>query len=636
MNTYHHLLKPLLLLGLTLFFFASCETQTETYIPKRSNEDSLFVVNNYKKQEVSIPMRDGTKLFTAIYTPIDGDDYPIILFRTPYSVAPYGTEKKDYRPDLGPNMELTRDKYIFVYQDVRGKFMSEGEFVNMTPHEGTVNGHRINESTDTFDTIEWLLANTQNNGNVGQWGISYPGFYTAAGMIDSHPALKAVSPQAPISDWFFDDFHHHGAFFPSHTFWFFSFFGVPRDSLTTAWAPQFDFQTEDGYDFYQKMTPLSKANELYLHDSIPFWNEVISHPNYDEFWQSRSILPHLRNINCAVLTVGGWYDAEDLYGPLNIYQAVEKNNPKTTNTLIMGPWSHGGWRRSEGDFLGDVYFGEKTSTFYNHEVLTPFFQKHLKGVGEADLAEAIMFETGTNEWKKFDEWPPKNLEYTKLYFRKKNELSFTPPEANEFGVDIFQSDPKHPVPFTQYPNLRIPKEYMVEDQSFVIVRDDVLYYVTAPLEENLTIAGPITANLIVKTDQTAADWVVKLIDVYPNDHAPFPHQPDKMMNGYHQMVRSEAIRGRFRNSYEKPEAFTPKRDETIELPMQDVLHTFKKGHRIMVQIQSSWFPLMDINPQTYVDNIFEAQEEDFVTAKHYIGRSGINPSFIKIGILKEE
>ncbi|SHK65816.1 hypothetical protein SAMN04488028_10722 [Reichenbachiella agariperforans] len=620
----------------SVIFFSSCETEKETYNPVRNETDSLFIVNNYDKLEVEIPMRDGTKLFTAVYTPNDGGEYPIILFRTPYSIAPYGIEKSDYRMDLGPNMALTRDKYIFVYQDVRGKFMSEGDFVNMTPHNGIVNGRRVNESTDTFDTIEWLIANTKNNGNVGQWGISYPGFYTAAGMIDSHPALKAVSPQAPIADWFFDDFHHNGAFFPSHTFWFFSFFGVPREGPTQDWAPRFDFGTEDGYSFYQNMTPLTKANKNYLHDSIPFWNEVISHPNYDQFWQDRSILPHLKNVNCAVLTVGGWYDAEDLYGPLNIYQTVEKNNPKISNTLIMGPWSHGGWRRTEGDFLGDVYFGEKTSTFFNNEVLTPFFSKHLKEDTDAALAEAIMFETGTNQWRKFDQWPPENLSYNTLYFKKKNELSFTPPKANEFGVDIFKSNPASPVPFTQYPNLRIPKEYMVEDQSFVITRDDVLYYVTAPLEENLTVAGPITANLVVRTDQTAADWVVKLIDVYPNDHAAFSHQPDKIMGGYHQMIRSEAIRGRFRNGLENPEPFTPKKDETVKLKLQDVLHTFKKGHRIMVQVQSSWFPLMDINPQTYVDNIFEAEEDDFVQAKHYLGRSGANPSYIKIGVLQND
>lgn len=619
-----------------LFLFAilfSCELEKETYSPKRTEDDSLYVLQNYDKQEVYVSMRDGVKLFTAVYTPKEKGSYPIILFRTPYSVSPYGTAPEDYRKDLGPNMELVKDKYIFVYQDVRGKFMSEGEFVNMTPHQGAVNGKRINESTDTFDTIEWLIANTDNNGKVGQWGISYPGFYTAAGMIDSHPALKAVSPQAPIADWFFDDFHHHGAFFPSHAFGFFTSFGVKRDSLTTEWPERFDFGTEDGYAFYKDMTPLSKANELYLNHEIAFWDEMVAHPNYDQFWQDRNLLPHLHNVNCAVLTVGGWYDAEDLYGPLKIYQEVEKNNPKTKNTLIMGPWGHGGWRRTDGDFLGDVHFGEKTSTFFNHEVLTPFFTYYLKGEGEADMAEAIMFETGTNRWRTFDQWPPADLQSSKLYFKEQKQLSYTPPAANKYGVDMFKSDPANPVPFTQYPNLRIPKPYMVEDQSFIMNRDDIVYYVTEELEEDLTLAGPISAHLVVKTDQSAADWIVKIIDVYPSDHPANPHQPEKMMGGYHQMVRSEAIRGRFRNSYEKPEAFVPKQDEVIDLELQDVLHTFKKGHRLMVQIQSSWFPLVDINPQHYVKNIFEADKEDFVQAKHYIGRSGINPSYIKIGIL---
>ncbi|MCV9386721.1 CocE/NonD family hydrolase [Reichenbachiella ulvae] len=629
---FNHILASFIFFS---FLFFSCENEKESYSPVRSSEDSLYVVQNYDKEEVYIEMRDGIKLFTAIYTPKEKGDYPIILFRTPYSVKPYGTEPTDYRKDLGPNMDLVKDKYIFVYQDVRGKFMSEGEFVNMTPHNGIVNNRRVNESTDTFDTIEWLITNTDNNGNVGQWGISYPGFYTAAGMIDSHPALKAVSPQAPIADWFFDDFHHHGAFFPSHAFGFFSFFGVPRDSLTTEWAPRFDFGTEDGYAFYKDITPLSKANSKHLLDQIPFWNEMAAHPNYDVFWQEKNILPHLNNINCAVLTVGGWYDAEDLYGPLNIYQTVEENNPKINNTIIMGPWSHGAWRRTEGDYLGDVYFGEKTATFFNNEVITPFFNHYLKGEGEADLAEAIMFETGTNQWRKFDQWPPVNLQYSKLYFKQQNELSYTPPQANEYGADIFTSDPTNPVPFTQYPNLRIPKEYMVEDQRFVQDRKDVITYMTEELSEDLTLAGPITAKLVVKTDQSAADWVVKIIDVYPDSLAAFPHQPDKPMGGYQQMVRSEAIRGRFRNSYEKPEPFVAKEEAEIELELQDVLHTFKKGHRLMVQIQSSWFPLIDINPQTYVDNIFEAEEKDFVVAKHFIGRSGTNPSYIKVGILKD-
>lgn len=616
----------IILLGI----ISSCSSEREPYVPFSEAEDSTFVYQNYDKQEVYIPMRDGTKLFTAIYTPKDTDEkYPIIMYRTPYSIKPYG--ESNYKIDLGPNMRMTRDKYIFVYQDVRGTFMSEGDFVNMTPHK-----RATNESRDTFDTIEWLLANVgNNNGKVGQWGISYPGFYTAAGMIDSHPALVAASPQAPIADWFFDDFHHHGAFFLPHTFNFFSSFGRPRQGPTKIKNAKFVHGTNDGFTFFSEMTPLSLAKEKYLGDSIAFWNELVAHPNYDEFWQDRNILPHLNNINCAVLTVGGWYDAEDLYGPLKIYETVEKNNPNISNALVMGPWGHGGWRRTDGDVLGNVHFGAKTSNFYNDQIIEPFFSYHLKGQGENDLPEAYMFETGTNQWKTFDQWPPKDVKKVKFYFNEKKRLSQTPPQTNKFGSDVFESDPHHPVPFTSYQTIGMPKSYMTDDQSFVNDRPDVLYYLSSPLQEDLTVAGSILAHLLVQTDQSAADWVVKLIDVYPSTHPAYPHQPDLSMKRYHQMVRSEVIRGRFRDSYKSPKPFEPKKEETIDLPLQDVLHTFKKGHQIMVQVQSSWFPLVDINPQTYVENIFEAKPEDFVKAKHSVGRSGVNPSYIEMGILEK-
>lgn len=614
-----------------LLLITSCSSEREPYIPFTPAEDSAFVYKNYTKKEVYVPMRDGTKLFTAIYTPKDSSEqYPIIMYRTPYAIQPYG--ENNYKIDLGPNMRMTRDKYIFVYQDVRGKHMSEGQFVDMTPHK-----RRTNESLDTFDTIEWLLANVDNhNGKVGQWGISYPGFYTAAGMINSHPALVAVSPQAPIADWFFDDFHHHGAFFYPHAFNFFSSFGRPRSGPTMVKNPKFKHGTNDGYAFFKAITPISLAKENYLGDSISFWNDLVAHPNYDDFWQDRNILPHLKNVNCAVLTVGGWFDAEDLYGPLKIYETVEKNNPGINNTLVMGPWGHGGWRRTDGDILGNVHFGSKTSNFYNDNIIEPFFAYHLKGRGENKIPEAYMFQTGTNEWKTFDTWPPKDLKKVKFYFKEKKRLSQTPPGDNQFGVDIFESDPSNPVPFIADDHIGMPKSYMTDDQSFVNNRPDVLYYLSSPLEEDLTIAGSVLANLVVKTDQTAADWVVKLIDVYPSSHAPFPHQPDVSMKRYHQMVRSEVIRGRFRNSYERPEAFVPKKEEVIKLPLQDVLHTFKKGHQIMVQVQSSWFPMVDINPQTYVANIFEAKPEDFVKAKHFVGRSGVKPSYIEVGVLENQ
>lgn len=632
------IMKKILLLLVVLGTLASCDKTKETYSPLRTENDSLYIVNNYQKMEVEIPMRDGTKLFTAIYSPLDeSKQYPIILFRTPYSVKPYGVEKKDYRMDLGPNMDLVRDGYIFVYQDVRGKFMSEGTFQNMTPQR-TVNekGQRINESTDTYDTIDWLIENLENdNGKVGQWGISYPGFYTAAGMISSHPALVAASPQAPVSDWFFDDFHHHGAFFLPHAFNFFYFFDRPMEGKYKEFPPRFDFPTDDGEAFYRSVTPLSKVKELYFGDTIQFWNDLAAHPNYDQFWKERNILTSLNKVNCAVLTVGGWYDAEDLYGPLEVYKSVEEKNPLTTNTLVMGPWSHGGWRRTDGDTLGDIHFGAKTSTYFNNEILNPFFTYHLKGIGEDKLAEAIMFETGTNRWRTFDQWPPDNVSMSRLYLKKKGELSFVPPRDNEFGADFFESDPENPVPYTEYDNMWMPKSYMVEDQRFVADRKDVLTYVTEPLNEALTLAGPIEAKLIVKTDQGDADWIVKLIDVYPDDYPSPPHRPQKNMAGYQQMVRSEVLRGRFRDSYENPKPFESMSEDEITIKLQDVLHTFRPGHKIMIQIQSTWWPMVDLNPQKYVENIFEAKEGDFVKARHFVKRSGQNPSYIKVGILKE-
>lgn len=344
---------------------------------------------------------------------------------------------------------------------------------------------------------------------------------------------------------------------------------------------------------------------------------------------------HLKNVNCAVMTVAGWYDAEDLYGPFNIYQETEKNNPGIDNMIVIGPWSHGGWRRTDGDQLGDVHFKEKTSEYYNQEVLYPFFTYHLKGKGDMELPEALAFETGSNQWKRFDEWPPQ-VTKSSLYLKKKGELSFTPPKINEYGMDIFDSDPANPVPFTQYDDLRIPKPYMVEDQRFVADRKDVLVYETEALTEAITLAGPMEANLIVKTNMGDADWIVKIIDVYPEDHPTFPHQSNKKMGGFQQMIRSEVLRGRFRNSYEYPQRFESMKEETIKITLQDVLHTFKPGHKIMVQIQSSWWPMVDLNPQKYVDNIFEAQEDDFTKAKHFIGRSGKNPSYIKVGILEEK
>ncbi|MFB0517516.1 MAG: CocE/NonD family hydrolase, partial [Candidatus Neomarinimicrobiota bacterium] len=438
------------------------------------DESNVYIKEHYTKREVRIPVRDGVALFTAIYTPKDTTRrYPILMYRTPYSVSPYGEDR--YPHSLGPSRLFAEEGYIFVYQDVRGRFMSEGEFVNMTPHVANKETSQdIDESTDTYDTIEWLLQNIpDHNGKVGQWGISYPGFYSAAGMIDAHPALVAVSPQAPVADWWFDDFHHHGAFFLPHTFNFFSTFGLPRDSLTTEWTSRFKHGTPDGYQWFLDVGPLGNLEEHYLKGRVPFWTETTGHPNYEEFWQAMNIVPHLQNVAPAVMTVGGWFDAEDLYGPLHIYRSIEEQNPDIYNILVMGPWQHGGWGRSDGDCLGNVTFGEKTSIFYRENIELPFFNHYLKGKGEPDLPEAYMFETGANRWRTFDRWPPVNVEVRHLYFHADGRISFDPPPSRKRAYDEYISDPEHPVPFTQDIAIGMTREYMTDDQRFAARRPDV-------------------------------------------------------------------------------------------------------------------------------------------------------------------
>ena len=595
--------------------------------------DEGWVRAHYDKREVSIPMRDGVKLFTAIYVPKEGGRHPIMMKRTPYSVGPYGAT--EFPSSLGPSEEMMRDGYIFIYQDVRGRFMSEGEFVNMTPHRPQKTGPKdIDESTDTYDTVSWLLEEIEgHNGRVGQWGISYPGFYAAAGMIDAHPALKAVSPQAPIADWFFDDFHHHGAFFLPHLFNFIASFGRPREGLTTKWPERFAHGTPDGYQFFLEMGPLHNANDRYFHHEIPFWDAVTTHPNYDSFWQARNILPHLKNVAPAVMTVGGWFDAEDLYGPLQIYRAIEKNDPDAFNILVMGPWAHGGWSRTDGDLLGDIAFGEKHSLFYREEIERRFFAHFLKDEGEMSLPEAYVFETGANRWRSFEQWPPQTRSET-LYFGEGGRLHTKAP-TGAGGFDAFISDPQHPVPFSSDIDKGMTKAYMTDDQRFAARRPDVLVYQSEVLEEAVTLAGPLVADLWVSTDRADADWVVKLIDVFPGGAKDHDALSDGMhMGGYQMMVRSEVLRGRFRDSYEVPKPFQSGKVTEVQVPLQDVLHTFQKGHRIMVQVQSTWFPIVDRNPQSWVENIFEAKADDFVKAEHRVYHDAQHASSLSIGRLE--
>jgi len=593
-----------------------------------------YIREHYAKYQYRIPMRDGTELFTAVYIPYDdSQEYPILLYRTPYSVGPYGAD--NYKTALGPHEAFEQEGFIFAFQDVRGRFMSRGQFVNMRPQIDNTRGPQdVDESTDTYDTIDWLVKHVpNNNGRVGMWGISYPGFYSSAGAIDSHPALKAVSPQAPIANWFWDDMHHHGAFILPLAFNFFSVFGQPRDTLTTKWPPDFNHHTPDGYQFFMNLGPLKNANAKYFHRNIAFWNDITRHPNYDEFWQSRNILPHLKNIKAATMVVGGWYDAEDLYGSFHTYQAIEKQNPRHFNILVVGPWFHGGWVRSTGESLGDADFGFPTSQYYQDHVDLQFFTHFLKDdPARLDLPEALVFETGANRWREFAQWPPAGIRPRSLYLRSGHELSFDKPgEAGEVA-DAYTSDPAKPVPYTTKITTDWEKTYMTEDQRFAARRPDVLVYRTDVLTEDLTAAGPLTANLFVSTSGTSSDFVVKVIDVYPNE-LPNSSRPDK--GAMQQMVRGEVFRGRFRDSYELPKPFVSDQVTPISFQLQDILHTFKHGHRIMIQIQSTWFPLVDRNPGTYVPNIFEAQPDDFTRVTNRIYRSREYPSHLEMNILEE-
>ncbi|AKT40532.1 X-Pro dipeptidyl-peptidase [Chondromyces crocatus] len=578
-------------------------------------------------------MRDGVTLFTAIYTPRDSrQPRPILLRRTPYSVGPYGEDRYPERA-LGPSEEIERDGFIFVDQDVRGRFMSEGDFINVRPHLTDKVQGDIDESTDTWDTITWLLANVEgHNGRVGQWGVSYPGFYTSAGMIDGHPALKAVSPQAPIADWFWDDMHRNGAFVLALAFNFFSSFGQPRHGLTKEWPERFQHGTPDGYQFFLDLGPVRNANDFYFQDRIPFWNEITAHPDYDAFWQVRNILPHLRNIHSAVLTVGGWYDTEDLYGPLKTYAAVEQQNPGIQNTLVMGPWIHGGWAKNDGRSLGDIDFGQATSEYYRKHVELPFFRHHLKDAPAPVLPEALVFETGTNRWRGFQAWPPPEAKEKPLYLHGSGRLSFDVPPPAEPAFDAFVSDPDRPIPYTQEISTSWATAYMTEDQRFASRRPDVLVYQTDPLDEDATLAGPIDVDLWVSTTGTDADWIVKIIDVYPGQ-VDAPQDGGRDLGNYHRLVRAEVFRGRYRDSFQHPVPFDPDEVARVRFTLWDQLHTFKKGHRIMVHVQSTWFPLVDRNPQTFVPNLFEADDLDFVAATHRVHRDAAHPSNLTLRLL---
>jgi putative CocE/NonD family hydrolase len=598
---------------------------------------------HYTKYEYRIPMRDGVKLFAAVYVPKDtSEKYPILMQRTPYSVAPYGVD--NYRVHLGPSDAAESEEFIFVYEDVRGRYMSEGTFVDCRPHKVHFDGPRdFDESTDTYDTIEWMIHNVpNNNGRVGIWGISYPGHYAAYSLIDSHPALKAVSPQAPMNDVADgDDAFHNGAFFLGANFQFYKFFEPRKEDFEKRVAREFDPGTYDAYTFFLRMGPIGEGSKKYFKEPNAYWDDLLAHPTYDDFWRARALSPYMKNVKPAVMFVGGWFDAEDLAGPIKLYNALEKNGPAAPNTLVMGPWRHGGWGRGPGDSLGNLRFDTDTSQYFREQIELPFFAEHLKDkprdpkMPKFGDSKAIVFETGRNEWHRFDKWPPKNTVLKSLFLDADGKLAWSAPSASTAGFDEYLSDPAHPVPTTGAitDGLGMPGDYMTYDQRFASERPDVLTYETEPLERDVTIAGPVTPSLRVSTSGTDSDFIVKLIDVYPDDYPdPDPNPREVHMGGYQQLVRGEPIRGKFRNGFSKAEPFTPGKPERIEYWMPDVLHTFKTGHRIMVQIQSSWFPLTDRNPQTFVE-IPKAKASDFKKATQRVYR-GPDASQIKLRIVE--
>jgi putative CocE/NonD family hydrolase len=610
-----------------------------------------FVRENYSKYEYRIAMRDGVKLFTAVYIPKDvsaeGRKYPILMVRTPYNIAPYGEDK--FPVSLGPSPLFTREKFIFVYQDVRGRYMSEGDFTIARPQKPVKKGPQdTDESTDAYDTIDWLVKNVPGNtGKVGVWGISQPGFFATASMIDAHPALVAVSPQAPVTDYFLgDDVYHNGAFMLAARFNMYQGFRPRGDEPApppVATLP-FDYGTPDGYDFYLTLGTVANADERYFKHAQPYWEMNASNATYNDFWQARSIWKYLKDIKPAVMLVGGWYDQEDPQGLFRQFYQMKKHSPDTADMLVVGPWVHGGFARGDGDRVGNVTFGSKTAVYFREKIELPFFMHHLKGEEIGKLPKAWVFETGVNQWRKYDEWPPRNAKAANLFLGGKGALSWQTQAST--GFDEYISDPAKPVPYIGYVLPGVRYDYMTEDQRFAASRTDVLVYKTAPLDHDVTVSGPITVDLKVSTSGTDSDFDVKVVDVfpanYPNYDAP-PNAPPPnprslpanfvQLGGYEELIRGEPFRGKYRKSFSTPIPFEPNKPERITFQMPDVLHTFRTGHRIMVQVQSSWFPLTDRNPQKFVD-ITNALATDFVKATERVYLGGSDGSKIELAIVE--
>ncbi len=611
---------------------------------KAVNEDSAWVMEHYTKKEIYIPMRDGTRLFTSIYQPKDNSEkHPMLMTRTPYSCAPYGVDKfKPYWRSYVLN--YLKQGYIMITQDVRGRWMSEGTFVDVRPYVTTKKAKKdIDEASDTYDTIDWLVKNLENNnGRVGVFGISYPGFYSTMASLSAHPALKAVSPQAPVTDWFQgDDFHHNGAFFQMDAFSFYTSFGKPRPQPTTVGPEGFEYYTHDNYKFYLETGALKNFAKL-MGDSIAFWKDLYAHPNLDEWWKARNVRNFLTNVQPAMLEVGGLFDAEDCFGAWNTYKAIEKQSHNTNNRIVMGPWYHGQWASKDGTHLGNVRFDSNTSEWYQQNVEFPFFEYYLHGKGnEPDIAEATIFFTGENQWKKLPQWPPVDMQPQPVYMEANGKLGFTKPGgSNSFSEYV--SDPAKPVPYVDAVHFSRTISYMTDDQRFAARRPDVLAFESDVLPHDVTLAGPLVADLVVSTTGTDADFVVKLIDVFPDD---FSYEPEAAsehrrlpsstypMGGYQMLVRGEIMRGKFRNSFEKPEPFVPGQPTEVKYTMPDVAHTFKKGHKIMIQVQSTWFPLVDRNPQVFTD-IYHCDDKDFKKATIHIYHDAAHASSVLLPVVK--
>ncbi|HKR04674.1 MAG TPA: CocE/NonD family hydrolase [Bacteroidia bacterium] len=608
------------------------------------NRDSAWIVTHYTKIEKQIPMRDSAKLFTAVYLPNDTSvTHPILMMRTPYSCAPYGENKFAERYWTRGDSAYMYRGYILVMQDVRGRFMSEGTFEDIRPIVNEKNDrNEVNEATDAYDAIEWLVKNIpNNNGKVGVYGISYPGFYATMAALSNHPALKAVSPQAPVTDWFMgDDFHHNGVCFIMDAFGFYREFGIPRPQPVKDWAHLPEITSNDNYNYFLQNGTFAQIKNRYFRDTIKFWNDVAAHPDYDNWWKARDVRRSCTDIKPAILITGGLFDAEDCYGAWNLYKAIKKQSPKTACRIIEGPWFHGGWARSKGTHLGNISFAgddpeqSRTSEYYWKNFELPFFEYYLKGQGSVEqVAPANVFITGENKWNQFLAWPPATT-VTNFYLFEKGNLTRKKSTAKE-NFDAYTSDPMKPVPYAEDVHFKRTREYMTDDQRFASRRPDVLTYISEILKEDVTVTGPVTANLFVSISTTDADFVVKLVDVFPGDFKyPESENISYPMGGYEMLVRGEIMRGRYRNSFSAPEAFVPDQVTEVKFELPDVAHTFKKGHRIMIQVQSTWYPLADRNPQQFV-NPYTCGPKDLVKSNIRIYHDAQHASNVVLPVLKK-